>query len=206
MENYTLILNDQFYLAPRFGVNNFDDEKELVRFIKKCESIIRGNDLYKNLITYIKTELSVKTCSILSNIDTSSNNIEIHHNVLTLFDVVKIIIEYHIKNNIYFNSLSISLEVLKIHYRNILSLIPLSTTIHEYVHTHNISFPSKACLGDLLTFYNEYNQYMTEEQKVNCLQYFEKNDMPKIELFNQEQQLLLENNINSVNIKCKVIE
>lgn len=144
--------------------DTFIDDKDLISVIKSIEKIIRQSNEYKSFITYIRDTFHMSNCKILSGIDTNSAKIEIHHNIFTLFDYCKIIINYCNQNNIKWNSFIIADMVLELHYRNLVNLIPLSTTMHQYTHSNKLYYEPTQCLGNLSKFIEEYSEYLDEQQ------------------------------------------
>jgi hypothetical protein len=63
------------------------------------------------------------------------------------------------------NLSSIIYEIMEIHYRGLIGLIPLDKTIHDLTHNGYLFIPVQYVFGDVETFYNEYLPYMTDQQK-----------------------------------------
>ena len=73
--------------------------------------------------------------------------IEIHHYPFSLRDIVEIVIR---KREYYKESLSVQMtakEVMMLHYKLIIGLIPLSQTVHELAHSSRLFVPSDKVLG-----------------------------------------------------------
>lgn len=174
--NLQIIINNNQCISPLFALSNIEDEKDMDKFIKQVERQVRSSQEYRSLISYIKTELDYSHCTILDNISMEEASIELHHNALNLYDITNIVINKHIHNKTLFNTLSISLEVLQLHYRNILSLIPLSKTIHEYTHSNNIIYSPNQCIGNLSMFYDEYKDYFNDRHLQSYDRYMGCND------------------------------
>jgi hypothetical protein len=106
------------------------------------------------------------SCSFFSNISNKNNTsigIEIHHEPFTLFDITQIIVEKFIDQDMEINPLLISDEVMKLHYRDMVGLIPLSTTVHQLVHDSKLFIPLQNVYGDYVKFLKEYAEYIPSE-------------------------------------------
>lgn len=165
-ENVKFELEDNLFDALLLYKNKdtFIDDKERIKIIKNIESMIRSSNEYKYLVKYIKNTANMNKCSILDNISDEEVTIDVHHCVYTLFDIVDIIIKKYENRNDYWNAFVIADKVLELHYSNCIGLIPLSRTMHEFIHSNNIIINDKKMIGDIDLFYDLYNDVMSEEQ------------------------------------------
>lgn len=134
------------------------------KLIKRIERIIRSSIEYKEYIKFLKEELDLNYCSFFSNVNWDDVTIEMHHSLFTLYDITVIVLNKQLINNINVTVWDVADEVMLIHYRNIIALTPLSTTVHELVHTGDVFVPLQMQYGDWITFWNEYKNYMTSDQ------------------------------------------
>lgn len=156
------------------------DDKYKLKIIKNIERLIRSSNEYSRLVKYIKSSIQ-NNCQILNlychSLDEEEENnedivtIEVHHNLYTLFDLVEILLQYHMSNvkdgndsNI--TTFDICRDVILLHYNNEVSLIALSKTMHEYVHSINYIFNtcSDKTIGNPHNFYERYKDYMNDKQ------------------------------------------
>lgn len=165
-ENVKFELEDNLFEAVFLYKNKdtFIDDKERIKIIKNIESLIRSSNEYKYLIKYIKSTANMNKCSILDNISDEDVTIDVHHCVFTLFDIVELVIKKYDDWNEYWNSFIVADKVLELHYNNFVGLIPLSRTMHEYIHSNNIIINDNRMIGDVKYIYDMYHEYMTEEQ------------------------------------------
>lgn len=164
--NLTLTINNDFF-GLSYLKTNIEDDKEYVRFIKKVERQVRSSEEYKEFISYLKKELDINYCFVMNKITSEDAKIEMHHMPLTLYDIVDIVIKRLIANNKPFNTFIVSYIVMQLHYGNKIGLVPLSVTMHQYIHSDNgsnVVIPREAIIGNIEDFYNEYKNYMNEEQ------------------------------------------
>lgn len=152
-------------------------DKEKVKFIKRVETIIRSSMEYRDYISFLKEYVNMNQCAFFNNVSNSSSSkvrIEVHHDPLTLYDIVKIVVNKFIDEGIPLDDLYIADEVLALHYKNLVGLIPLSKSIHQIIHNSSELFiPLNLVYGDYKKFLEEYNDYLDDdildkvEKKIN---------------------------------------
>jgi len=145
----------------------FQDEKELKRYIKKIESMIRGSLEYRSYITYLKEEKNLTSCKFFSEVDKKeikNVGIEFHHYPFNLYELTETVLKKNTDN--YFHSANVfdvCDEVMHLHYKNQVGLVPLSVTIHELAHAGEIFIPLTLVYGDVNKFIDDYNDYISDE-------------------------------------------
>ena len=157
--------------APKYNTPR-DREK----YIKTCEIIIRKSMEYKEYIKFLKENMHMDQCIILSNLkngDGKHYRIEIHHEPFTLFDIVETVINRRLELGESISALKVADEVMDLHYSGVVGLIPLTVTMHELVHNGRIFVPLQFIYHNYAEFVSEYEQYMNAaliekiEAKVN---------------------------------------
>lgn len=144
------------------------NDREKTKFVKRIEKYIRGSLEYKDYIYFLRTNVGMDACAFFNNInkDTAKSiRIEVHHTPYTLFDIVKVVVNKYIKEGLPLNDLMIAEETMKLHYSNMVGLIPLSKTLHLMVHGENaekIVIPAYMIFGNYRKFIEEYGDYMDE--------------------------------------------
>ena len=150
-----------------FEIYNLEDEKEYDHYIKDIEIQVRRSFEYRQFIKYIRENMNMNKCSFLkgvSNEETFDIKIEIHHYPFTLRDIVEIVYR---KRNYYNESLTIWMvakEIMELHYKLLIGLIPLSETVHELVHNARLFIPVDHVLGRYNLFIDYYKPFCTPEQ------------------------------------------
>lgn len=142
------------------------NEKDKVKFIKKCEMVIRSSSEYREYVKYLKEYIDMTQCSFFTNINSEASNkikIEIHHEPFSLFDITNIVVNKAIMNGDDLNYFMIAEEVMKLHYQGRVGLIPLSLTVHELFHNGKIFIPLQSVRGDFLSFVEEYEDYIPSD-------------------------------------------
>lgn len=144
------------------------NEREKTKIIKRIERHIRSSLEYRDYIAFLRENVGMDACAFFNNInkDTSrSLRIEIHHTPFTLYDYVKIVVQKYMAEGIPLNDLYIAEEVMNLHYKNQVGLIPLSKTLHLIVHGDNadkLVIPAYMIFGDYKQFIEEYQDYMDD--------------------------------------------
>lgn len=150
-------------------VVNISDTKKKRRFINQVKRAVRSSIEYRDYIQFLKEHMDMDSCAFFNMVtsNTQNNNenkkvkIEIHHEPLTLDDIVSVVLEKQIQGGEEINALYVAEEVMELHYRNMVGLIPLSKTIHELVHnTDKVPIPLYMCYGAYADFFKEYAPYI----------------------------------------------
>ena len=156
---------------------SLDTDKAKTKFVKRIENIIRGSLEYRDYIVFLKENVNMNHCAFFNNIQNeqgSTVRIEIHHEPLTLFDIVNAVVNKFLDEGIPLNDLYVADEVMNLHYTNKVGLIPLSKSLHQIIHNSNdIIIPLTMIYGDYKKFIEEYEEYLDEntinklERKIN---------------------------------------
>lgn len=162
------------------------DIKQNKKFIKNVESLVRHSKEYNRYIAYLSEDQNLTNDVYMSNISSEDATLEFHHYPFTLYDIVEIVLNKHIieKDNI--TSLSMTKEVMQLHYDNKIGLVRLSKTNHQLTHAGKIYIPMDSVFGKVNAFVDEYYKYIFDDQieKFNQLVNFNDNgnkDAPTIQ-------------------------
>ena len=177
IENYS---NDQLFTTlsiPKVNKVQMEyvvmSDKDKIRLIKDIERLVRKSIEYKQYIRFLKDEIDMTSCSFFENVSNKNANsgisIEIHHEPIDLFTIVNTIVDKWIDLDLDLNPLLIAEEVMGLHYKNQVGLVPLSITVHQLVHDGKIFIPLQNVYGDYLSFVEEYGAYMSDATQ-NILQ------------------------------------
>lgn len=147
---------------------NTDNEKH--RLITRIERIVRNSGEYRDYIAFLRQNIGMDACAFFNNVSKQTNRkikIEVHHAPLTLYDIVKIVLEKYIQTGEVLDDLMIAEEVVKIHYNNQVGLIPLSKTLHEVVHnSEKLTLPMYMIFGNYTKFLREYEEYWENDKAI----------------------------------------
>lgn len=164
-KNLSNIIKKKVYIDDKRKYEyNISTKKQRERFIKSIEKIVRNSMEYKDYISFLKENVDMTKCKFFNLINSKENErfkIEIHHEPLTLYDIVEIIlIKWEIDEDP-INNILIAKEVMRLHYENEVGLIPLSKTVHQIAH-NNDSFviPVYFVYGEFHKFVSNYEEYI----------------------------------------------
>lgn len=151
---------------------DFMDFEYMVRYIKSIEKMVRTHRRYKEYIRYLREEVGLKCCVVLSDVDCDSASIEMHHGpILTLFDITFIILNHHINTKGKVNTFRLAKEVLDQHFKNNIQVVMLSKTVHEQVHKGNVFINLQQAHGHFNKFIRKYIKGLTEEH-INIINHY----------------------------------
>jgi hypothetical protein len=162
---------------PPYDIHDYDlnDDKEFKKYLYAVEKKVRNSFEYHQMIAYLREFLDMNKCSFylnVNNINTTKIKIEIHHEPLSLFDIVSIVYNKRAFFNEDLSEEMVAKEVMYHHYNLEVGLIPLAETVHELVHNQYLFVPTTRVLGNYRKFVNDYGQFMSPEQK-DCLERIE---------------------------------
>ena len=144
-----------------------DDEKDYEKYVKEIEGQVRRSFEYRNMINYLRENMNMNQCAFLkgvTNEETYGIKIEIHHYPFSLRDVVDIVVR---KRKYYNESLDVQMvakEVMMLHYKLMIGLIPLSETVHELAHSSRLFIPVDKVMGRYDLFIQYYKPFCEPEQ------------------------------------------
>lgn len=155
--------------VPEFEteIYNLEDDKDYEHYIKDIEKEVRRSFEYRAFIRYLRENMDMNKCSFLkgvSNEETYDIKIEIHHYPFSLRDIAEIVYR---KRNFYRESLNVQMvakEVMELHYKLLIGLIPLSETVHELAHSARLFIPIDKVLGRYDLFLMYYKPFCEPEQ------------------------------------------
>jgi hypothetical protein len=152
----------------RFGSVHFypaslKDEKGRVKFIQSVERVCRNCFEMKNYLSYLRDEVKLDSCTMLKGAHGSKVDIEIHHYPMTLFDICMTILRKFESDGRQVSVFLIAQEVVHLHYRNMVGLVPLSKTAHELAHAGKVAIPMNCVFGDVISFLRENADHVDPE-------------------------------------------
>lgn len=200
-----LDLGDDF--TPNGTIYNVEallDEKELDKFIKKIEKMVRSSYEYKLYIYTLKTVLNYTTCTFIPKIDINEIKgvpIEFHHYPFTLYDLVSIEVNSLIEKEVTeLNPFEITDKIIKLHFQNLVGLVPLLETVHELVHDGKKFINTKYVKGDYKAYLEKFSKKIPEEfkDKVQNLEYLSKQEDEGVDIDGNILDIKILNVINTI--------
>lgn len=167
--------------AVSFYFDDYYNDKSVKQFIKNVEKLVRTSKEYKMYIELLRTNIfALNHDSIMTNITTADVDLEFHHNPFTLYDIIEVLMLYHIANNEKFTSFSLAKEVMNLHYEHKVGLTPLTKTTHELAHSGNLFISAKQIFGNYRAFMDEYKEGLPAEliQKVAAMEKMTEEGVP----------------------------
>lgn len=156
---------DSTPFAECFYFQDFYDESAVKKFAKNVERLIRTSREYNTYIELLRTNCNVLNHdNILHNITTGDVDLEFHHYPFTLFDIVMIVMNKHVIDGVKFTSFSIAKEIMELHYKHIIGLVPLTKTMHELAHDGKLFLGSNQVFGNYNEFIKLYQSGITPDQ------------------------------------------
>ena len=142
--------------------------KERRKFITTIEQMVRSSDEYKEYIKYLKTHFDMAHCEIFPKVISGNGrkySIDIHHEPFYLAWIVDTVIRKRQDLQESLNPFLIADEVMDLHYKGWIGLIPLSKTAHELVHSDRITIPLQYIYQRYDLFFKEYEMWISDYVK-----------------------------------------
>lgn len=181
---------DLFFYQTRETFMDIDNYRN---FIKNAESRFRSCAEYKAIKSYLIEYNGIDRCQILGNITVDDADIELHHNIIGLFDIC-ILVSSHIVNTVgMITTYDLIQHLIEIHKDNIVPIVFLCKTAHQM-----ITNDPDAYLGPEMTYgrwwellkrYKFGITYDIANKIVTYLRKAQDNCPPSVQLPTQEQIL-----------------
>lgn len=162
-------------------------------FLKNAESRFRASKEYKAYKSYLIESLGIDRCQIFGNITSEDADIELHHNVIGLFDIC-LLITLHVVNTVGIISTFDLIELLiREHYNNRVGITFLSKTAHQiYTHDTDSYIPPEMTFGkwwELLSIYRYGITYDLANKISKYLNKYSQNLPTTVQIPQQEEVL-----------------
>lgn len=150
-------------------LGQFENEKELHKFVVRTKYYIRKSLEYTELMKFLKKFRGMWCCGVHQNIKMWDGfPLNIHHTPLVIEDIIYIVINKRMKSNESLKQSAIGKEVMQLHYLGLIGLYPLCETCHEYAHgdTNDLFIPLDSIFGDPEAFFEIYEDFISNAMKV----------------------------------------
>ena len=144
-DNVFELPGSQFNLPLR--IKTFPSAKEFEAFIKNVEKMVRFSLEYRLWTNYITEHLGNTHCAITKE-SMNECSIQIHHHPITLYNVVKGVLNKFLSTEQEFSSFDVSTKVIELHFQNKVGWIPLVSSLHEKYHAGFLNLPIELVGGD----------------------------------------------------------
>jgi hypothetical protein len=162
-------------------------------FIKNSESRFRASAEYKAVKSYLIEYNGIDRCQIFGNVTVDDADIELHHNIIGLFDIC-IMISSHIVNTVgMITTFDLIQHLIEVHKENIVPIVFLCKTAHQkFTNDPDGYLGPEMTYGrwwELLDRYKFGITYDIAQKIVNYIQRAQSNCPPSVQLPVQEQIL-----------------
>ena len=142
-------------------------------FLKNCISRFRKSLTYKNYKSFLY-DIGLDHSQIHGNISSEMASLEMHHNILTVFDIAFIITEWFINTRGFVNTFDVITTLKKVHTNHRVSLIMLDETTHQVYHDDPMFFiDPKMCTPGWLLFLEEFKEGITKNIAFKIINYID---------------------------------
>lgn len=149
------------------------------RFLKNAINRFRSSKFYKEYKGFL-ISLGMDRSQLHGNISSDMAEIEMHHNMLTIFDIAFIITEHVLNTRGYISSYELVMLLKREHRLNHIMLVMLDVTSHQVQQSDkNFFIHPSMCFGDWITFLNTYKYGITRDIANKIISYLEKADQYK---------------------------
>ena len=155
---------------PVYDIEDYDlfDDKDFAKYIKRIKDLVRHSFEYKQLVNFLRDNMQMNKCSMYENVSNENNykiKIHVHHEPFTLEDIVLIVYRKRCYYREDITPEMVAKEILYLHYKFLVGLIPLAETVHELVHNNYLFVPCNKVLGNFDKFAEIYDEFLDVEQK-----------------------------------------
>ena len=163
----TLKSSDSPFDLP-LRIESLPSEKDLHKFLKCVERIIRTSVEYRFWISFITTALGNTKCK-LTHEQMSETNIEIHHHPINLYTICKAVVNNKINAKELFCTFDIATEVIELHFQNKVGYIPLLSDLHNKFHEGFLDLPMELVSGEYKEILKDYSIDDEDLQRIHSL-------------------------------------
>lgn len=146
-------------------------------FLKNCEQRFRSSITYKNYKSFL-ISLGMDRCQVHGYINANMEgvDIEMHHAILTLFDITLMITEHMLNTIGYVTTFDVVQALKEEHKQNNIALVMLSKTPHQVYHNSGGDFfiHPKMCFGKWPVLIEKYKYGLTQDVAFKLLYYLKK--------------------------------
>lgn len=149
-------------------IDEFEDPKDLDRFVKACVRLIRTCPEYRYWTDYIRQTLSLINCDITgeSGIKTT---VDVHHHPISLFAYTKAVILKNLSQGNSICTADIMIQMLQLHFEMKVPFVLLMTSLHEMFERGHLNLPMELVHGDYTYFINQLLSQLDEDEIDNIM-------------------------------------
>lgn len=157
----------QFY-STRESLMDVDDYRS---FVKNCRNRVRKSVAYTHYKAFLMG-LGLDHCQVNGYINSDMATLEMHHAILTLFDICFIVTEYFLNKYNRVTTFDVVQAVKDEHKLNHIALTMMSKTSHQIYHNDDGLFiHPNMCVGHWISFIKKYKEGLTQDICFKLLKY-----------------------------------
>lgn len=140
-------------------------------FIHNIITRFRKSETYKNVKAHLY-DIGINRSQIHGNITSDMATLEMHHNILTVFDIAFVITEWFINTTGYVCSYDVITILKRVHKKYMVSLIMLDETTHQAYHEDPMFWIDPAqCTPGWFKFLQEFSEGITRSIAFRIINY-----------------------------------
>ena len=178
------------YAIPFYATReSLMDTENYRAFLKNVESRFRHSEFYKGYKSHIYNYMDHS--QVHANINAEMANLEMHHAIITLFDIALMITEYYLNIYGYVTTFDVVQTIKDEHRQNNIPLVMLDETSHQVYHPNSGVFvlhPDMCISKRWPLFLEKYKSGITQDLAFKILYYLKRS----IDAGHSDDQGLLE--------------
>lgn len=152
------------------------DTDDYRAFLKNIEKRVRQSVTYRGYKGFL-LENGMDHCQVHGNINSEMAKLEMHHAMLTLFDIALMISEYYLNKTGFVSSFDVVQTIKEEHRLNELPLVMLSETSHQVYHANSGVFvlhPDMFISKKWPIFFEKYKEGITQDLAFKLIYYIKR--------------------------------
>lgn len=142
-------------------------------FLKNCISRFRKSRTYSNYKSFLY-DIGIDHSQIHGNISSEMASLEMHHNILTVFDIAFVITEWFINTTGFVNTFDVITMLKRVHTNHMVSLIMLDESTHQLYHDDPMFYiDPKMCTPGWFTFLEQFKEGITKNIAFKIINYMD---------------------------------
>lgn len=145
-------------------------------FLKNIEKRVRQSVTYRGYKSHL-LQNGIDHCQIHGNINSEMATLEMHHAMLTLFDISLMVSEYFLNTTGYVSSFDVVQTIKDEHRQNNLPIVMLSQTPHQVYHANSGIFvlhPDMFISKRYPLFFEKYKEGITQDLAFKIIYYIKR--------------------------------
>ena len=143
-------------------------------FLKNIEMRVRKSVAYKNYKGFLIGN-GLNHCQIHGYINSEMADLEMHHAIMTLFDIALMISEHFLNSTGYVSSFDVVQTIINEHKENNIALVMMTKTPHQLYHNDSSFFiHPDMCIGNWPLLIEKYKDGLTQDVAFKLLYYLKR--------------------------------